>query len=62
MDKNVRLLSIAEVAACFDVSVSTINRYMKAGLLSQVKDGKFVRFREDFVLAVKVKLAKEKKD
>ena len=54
--ESVKLLSVAEVAARFEVSVSTIYRYVKEGLLTPIRDGKFVRYREDFVLAVKAKL------
>ena len=54
------LLSVEQVAACFQVSVSTIHRYTKAGLLTPIKVGKFARYREDFVLAVKEVLNKEK--
>lgn len=61
MENTVPLLSIEEVAANFQVSVSTIQRYVKAGLLTPIKVGKFVRFKEDFVLAVKAKLAEGKK-
>ena len=56
--ENVRYLSKEQVAALFEVSVSTINRYIKEGLLSPIKVGKFVRFQEDIVLTVKDKLMK----
>ena len=55
-----RLLSKEQIATDFEVSTKTIDRYVKKKWLITVKEGKFIRFPEDQVLAVKESLKKNR--
>ena len=60
MENSVRLLSKEQVAAAFEVSIKTIDRYVQKKWLTPIKEGKFIRFHESHVLAVKEDLKSKK--
>jgi len=60
MENSVRLLSKEQVAAAFEVSIKTIDRYVQKKWLTPIKEGKFIRFHESQVVAVKEDLKSKK--